>query len=208
MKLSVTRLFSADESGAAQVRSLAKLLVESVDMVTQMFGASPETGTELDAQLDNLNARASKAQTTLLTALRSSYLTPLPREDLYLLGTWINRAIEAVTITGTIIHATRQYRLPARAGDVLEILTRQADLIRHATGELTRFDDLEGTWMHLERLTHQAQRALVTWRLADADELLARHYYRQQEVARSLESTFMTIREFCTQLGRILVRDS
>lgn len=208
MKLSVTRLFSADESGAAHVRTLAKLLVESVDLVTQMFGASPETGTDLDAQLDNINARASKNQATMLTALRSSYLTPLPREDLYLLGTWINRAIEAVSITGTIIHATRQYRLPARVGDVLEILTRQADLVLSATEQLTQADDLESTWMHLERLTHQAQRALATWRLADADELLARHYYRQQEVARSLESTFMTLREFSTQLGRILVRDS
>lgn len=208
MKLSVTRLFSADESGAAQVRSLAKLLVESVDLVAQMFGASPETGTELDAKLDNLNARASRNTSTMLTALRSSYLTPLPREDLYLLGTWINRAVEAVTITGTIIHATRQYRLPARAGDVLEILTRQADLVQDAAEQLDQADDLESTWMHLERLTHQAQRALVTWRLTDADELLARHYYRQQEVARSLDSTFMTIREFCTQLGRILVRDS
>lgn len=208
MKLSVTRLFSADESGAAQVRSLAKLLVESVDLVAQMFGASPETGTELDAKLDNLNARASRNTSTMLTALRSSYLTPLPREDLYLLGTWINRAVEAVTITGTIIHATRQYRLPARAGDVLEILTRQADLVQDAAEQLDQADDLESTWMHLERLTHQAQRALVTWRLTDADELLARHYYRQQEVARSLDSMFMTIREFCTQLGRILVRDS
>ncbi|HIY85390.1 MAG TPA: hypothetical protein H9822_02955 [Candidatus Yaniella excrementavium] len=208
MKLSVTRLFSADESGAAQVRSLAKLLVESVDLITQMFGASPETGTELDAKLDNLNARASRNTSTMLTALRSSYLTPLPREDLYLLGTWINRAVEAVTITGTIIHATRQYRLPARAGDVLEILIRQADLVLDAAEQLDQVDDLESTWMHLERLTHQAHRALVTWRLTDADELLARHYYRQQEVARSLESTFMTIREFCTQLGRILVRDS
>lgn len=208
MKLSVTRLFSADESGAAHVRTLAKLLVESVDLVTQMFGASPETGTELDAQLDNLNARASRTQITMLTALRSTYLTSLPREDLYLLGTWINRAVEAVSITGTIIHATRQYRLPTRAGDVLEILTRQADLVLDASGQLTQPDALESTWMHLERLTHQAQRALATWRLADADELLARHYYRQQEVARSLESTFMTIREFSTQLGRILVRDS
>ena len=113
-----------------------------------------------------------------------------------------------MTITGTIIHATRQYRLPARAGDVLEILIRQADLVLDAAEQLDQVDDLESTWMHLERLTHQAQRALVTWRLTDADELLARHYYRQQEVARSLESTFMTIREFCTQLGRILVRDS
>ena len=208
MKLSVTRLFSADESGATHVRTLAKHLVESVDLVTQMFGASPETGTELDAQLDNLNAQASKTQTTMLTALRSSYLTPLPREDLYLLGTWINRAVEAVAITGTIIHATRQYRLPARAGDVLEILTRQADLVLDTTGQLTSPDELESTWMHLERLTHQAQRALVTWRLTDADELLARHYYRQQEVARSLEATFLTLREFSTQLGRILVRDS
>ena len=77
-----------------------------------------------------------------------------------------------------------------------------------ATEKLTQLDALESTWMHLERLTHQAQRALVTWRLTDADELLARHYYRQQEVARSLESTFVTIREFSTQLGRILVRDS
>ena len=208
MKLSVTRLFSADESGASQVRTLAQLLVESVDLVTQMFGASPETGTELDAQLDNLNANASKCTSTMLTALRSSYLTPIPREDLYLLGTWINRAVEAVAITGTIIHATRQYRLPSRVGDVLEVLTRQADLVLGATEQLTQLDALESTWMHLERLTHQAQRALVTWRLTDADELLARHYYRQQEVARSLESTFMTIREFSTQLGRILVRDS
>src|SRR5690625_2295699 len=127
MKLSVTRLFSADEAGAAHVRSLAGLLVESVDLVTQMFGASPETGTDLDAQLDNLNARASKTQTAMLTALRSSYLTPLPREDLYLLGTWINRAVEAVSITGTVIHATRQYRFPTRDGVFFDILISQVD---------------------------------------------------------------------------------
>src|SRR5690625_1996234 len=208
MKLSVTRFFSADESGAAHVRTLVKLLVESVDLVTQMFAASPETGTDLDAQLGNLNHSASRTQITPLNALRSAYLTSLQRDDRYLLGTWINRAVEAVSITGTIIHATRQYRLPARAGDVLEILTRQADLVLDTTGQLNQPDDLESTWVHLERLTHQAQRALVTWRLTDADELLARHYYRQQEVARSLEATFMTIREFSTQLGRILVRDS
>src|SRR5699024_3766405 len=208
MKLSVTRLFSADESGASQVRTLAQLLVESVDLVTQMFGASPETGTELDAQLDNLNASASKYTSTMLTALRSSYLTPIPREDLYLLGTWINRAVEAVAITGTIIHAPRQYRLPSRVGDVLEVLTLQADLVLDVSEQLTPPHALESTWMLFVRLLHQAQRALVTWRLYDADELLARHYYLQQEVARYLESTFVTIREFSSQLGRILVRDS
>ena len=59
--------------------------------------------------------------------------------------------------------------------------------------------------MHLE--PHLGPARLVTWRLTDADELLARHYYRQQE-ERCTQRYHMTILEFCAQLGRILVRDS
>src|SRR5699024_11505647 len=102
----------------------------------------------------------------------------------------------------------RQCRHTSRVGDVREVLTRRDELVWVPSEHLTQLAALESTWMHLERPTHQPQSALVTWRLTDSDELLARHYYRQQEVARSLESTFVTIREFSTQLGRILMRDS
>ncbi len=208
MKPSLTRLLSPQSAALDHLESMADAFEQSVDVLAQLFGASHDAAEELDTQLGALDSRATSLHMALLTSLRSAFVTPLPRQDLYLISNGLNRAIERTCLVGSIIHQSRSYRLPTTAMDALEILDRQSDLLKAATAQLTDFDQLEVTWIQLERLGHRAERVLLSWRLQDASELLARHYYRQREVALGLGDAFEAVRQVIVALGQVLVRES
>lgn len=208
MKPSLPRFLAPDATSFNHLDTLARSLREAVDTLGQMFGATAETGGDILAQLETIDAQAGATHMALLTSLRSTYLLPLPREDLFTVSDRLNTAVQNTCTVGFVIHTARQYRLPNRALDVLEILSRQAELVAQAMRHLDDFDRLEEVWIQLERTGQRARRALISWQIQDASELLARHYYRQKEVARALEETFDALAKLAVNIGYILVRES
>lgn len=201
-------MLSPDSASLNHLHALAESVRRAVDGVAQMMGANEDTAGRLDTLLGEIEAEATTTHMALLTSLRSDFLTPLPREDLYLLSTWLNQTVENLCGVGYVLHAANQYRLPTEAMDLLEIFGVEADLAKDAISQLSDFDLLEQTWIQLERQARRAQRMTSTLSVINSGDMLQRQYHRQRAVVDALQRTNTTQRQLIVHLGRILVRES
>ena len=159
-------------------------------------------------ELEDLDAASTASLMSFLTALRSAYVTPLPRQDLYRLAGGVHAATQRVVSAGVLIQRADLEHLPTHALDVLETVGRQAELLGRATTELRDLDALETTWMQLLRASRRTERVMVQW-LADLGmDLLQRDFNRQREVAWALQSALEALGRVNTDLGMVLVRES
>ncbi|QCU76872.1 hypothetical protein E7744_00435 [Citricoccus sp. SGAir0253] len=208
MSFSLSRLLAPDSASLEHLAALTAAMRSAVDQVSQLMGSTPAHAADVDAELARIDAEATARLMGLMTSLRSAFITPLPREDLYLLADGLNNAVDKVCIAGGVIIATQQYRLPGEAMDILEILGRQADLLEDATRQFRDLDQLEETWVQLQRMCTRAERLLVQWVSGMTGDLLQRNYNRQRETARGLEAAVAAVRQVAVHLGRVLVRES
>ena len=211
MDFSLSRLrrgLAPDMASLEHLAALSESLGAAVDRVAQMLGSTTGQSADLEVALNSIDADATSRHMALMTSLRSAFISPLPRQDLYQFSDLLNRAVEQVCNAGLLIRATEQFRLPAPAMDLLEILGRQAELFTAATGQFRDLDALEETWIQMQRACKRSDRILTTWISGMSGDLLQRTYHQQREVAHSLESTVDTLRNLVSHLGRVLVRES
>jgi uncharacterized protein Yka (UPF0111/DUF47 family) len=208
MNLSLSRLLAPDPASLEHLAALAQGMRDGVDRVAQLMAASTAHAAGADQELTLIDTEATARHMALLTSLRSAFITPLPRQDLYLLADGLNDAVEKVCNAGILIIFTEQYRLPEAPLDILEILGRQADLFKDATGQFRELDELEDTWIQLQRLSKRAERLMTQWVAGMSDDLLQRNYNRQRETAHALNAAIASVRQLIAHLGSILVRES
>ncbi len=208
MNLSLSRLLAPDSASLEHLAALAAGLRAAVDQVAQLMAASTAHTDDADEELTRIDTEATARHMALLTSLRSAFITSLPRQDLYLLADGMNDAVEKVCNAGILIIFTEQYRLPTAPLDILEILGRQADLLRDATCQFRDLDELEETWIQLQRLSKRAERLMTQWIAGMTDDLLQRNYNRQREAAHALNAALASVRRVIVHVGSILVRES
>lgn len=203
-----TWLTTRDTPALLHMADLAGTLGRSVHTVAQSPVSEGPARDAVDRDLSDLDASASASLMAFLTALRSAYVTPLPREDLYLVASGIHHAVQRVVAAGILVHHGHMDELPADALDMLETIGRQSELLTDATGQLRDLDALEETWIQLTRASRRTDRVLVQWLASLGEDLLQREFNRQREVAWALQSAIEALREVNTHLGAILVRES
>lgn len=201
-------LVTRDTPALRHIVDLAEALRRSVHLVAQVAGARGPEADRTARELEDLDAASTASLMSFLTALRSAYVTPLPRQDLYRLAGGVHAATQRVVSAGVLIQRADLEHLPAHALDVLETVGRQAELLGRATTELRDLDALETTWMQLLRASRRTERVMVQW-LADLGmDLLQRDFNRQREVAWALQSALEALGRVNTDLGMVLVRES
>jgi uncharacterized protein len=208
MNLSLSRLLAPDAASLDHLSALAEGMRAAVDRVAQLMAASTAHAEDADEELTLIDTEATARHMALLTSLRSAFITPLPRQDLYLLADGLNDAVEKVCNAGILIIFTEQYRLPTSPLDILEILGRQADLFKDATGQFRDLDNLEETWIQLKRLSKRSERLMTEWVAGMTDDLLQRNYNRQREAAHALNAAIASVSRVIVHVGSILVRES
>ena len=203
-----TWLTTRDTPALLHMADLAGALGRSVHTVAQSPVSEGSSRDAVDRDLADLDASASASLMAFLTALRSVYVTPLPREDLYLLASGIHHAVQRVVTAGFLVHHGRMDDLPAEALDMLETIGRQSELLTDATEQLRDLDALEETWIQLTRASRRTDRVLVQWLASFGEDLLQREFNRRREVAWALQSAVEALRDVNTHLGAVLVRES
>lgn len=201
-------LVTRDTPALRHMADLAEALHRSVHLVAQVAGTR---GPEADRAARELEDESSSSSATLmafLTALRSAYVTPLPRQDLYRLASGVHATTRRVVSAGVLIQRADLEELPTHALDVLETVGRQAELLARGAAEMRDLDALEATWMQLLRASRRTERIMVEW-LADLGmDLLQRDYNRQREVAWALHAALEALSRVNMDLGMVLVRES
>ncbi|MEW1980374.1 hypothetical protein AB0333_05505 [Citricoccus sp. NPDC079358] len=208
MNLSLSSLLAPDTASLEHLAALAEGLGAAVHQVAQLMGSSKTAAEEVRSRLSEIDSEASGRHMALLTSLRSSFITPLPRQDLYLMADGLNNAVEKVCNAGLLIVSTEQYRLPAEAMDILETLGRQAELLQEATAQFRTLDALEETWIQLQRNSKRAERVMVEWVAGMTGDLLQRSYNRQREAAHAVDAAILAVRQITVHVGSVLVQES
>ncbi len=158
--------------------------------------------------LDASEARATDLHYAVLTHLRTSYVNPLPREDVYTFSRLLHEAVEQLSGGGILIAHLGKRHLSHRAAEQLELIGRQTELTTEALGKLQRLDDLEDVWLDLVRISKRAHRTHQTW-LGEIGELnKAGTIIRHRSVADQLHSCSQSLRAVADHLGRVLVKES
>lgn len=179
-----------------------------IQTLAELLGAGRNDFAALTESLRKHEAASTADFATLLTTMRTSYINPLPREDLYTLGQLLNGTSELITGAGEIIELYTLERIPNRLSDQLQILSRQAELTTKAIKALDNLDSLEDYWLEMLRLSKRADH---THRILIA-ELLDAHspttFAKYNTLSEYLSSASRQLRTVATQVGSIIVKES
>ena len=202
------RLFAQENAGLQALARMAEHVSDGTHTLAELLGAGRGDFPALTEDLRRQEAHSTADFATLLTRMRTSFINPLPREDLYALGMLLNETSGILTGAGEVIELYTLDRMPARMSDQLEILSRQAELTAAAMKSLNDLDGLEDYWLEVLRL---AKRADHTHRVL-VSELLKAHspgtFTKYSTLADQLASASQQMRTVATQVGSIIVKES
>ncbi|GAA3054971.1 MULTISPECIES: hypothetical protein [Actinomycetes] len=179
-----------------------------VNLLSQLLGMPATDRRPLRDELIGLEGTAMDLHFNLMTHIRSVFLTPLPREDIYALSQLLNRTLEHVVAAGDLIIARENLVLPRQSSDQLETMGRQVDLTIDALARLDDFDHLEEYWIQIQRLTKQANRTHREWLISSDSAFQPNIALQQAQIASAMLQAVDSLRMVSTTAGSIIVRES
>ena len=202
------RLFPQENAGLELLSQMGSLLVRGAGTLSEVLGAAPDEYERLAEQMHQLEAEGTDLHFALMTQMRSSFVNPLPREDLYGLSLTLMSGMENLDAAAEVITLHRLTGISGRAAEQLEIISRQAELTAGAMRRLASLEDLDDYWIEMLRLAKRSDRTHRIW----ISEMLHDHkplgYARHRDFADQLAGTAAQLRRCATAVGGILVRES
>lgn len=187
---------------------MAQQLRLGVHTLSELLGAPPTDYARLVEELHQYDATATDLHYALLTRMRSSFINPLPPEDLYALSRLIGEAMEKLDGAGELLALYNLNRLSPRAADQLEVIGRQAELTIDAMKRLNSLEDLEEYWIEVLRLAKRAEKTHRVW----VSELFQEHkvdtYLKHRDIANQLVDVSKDLRRVANYVGSVLVKEA
>lgn len=202
------RLFPQENAGLELLSRMASVVVRGSGTLSEVLGAEPGDYERLAERMHQLDAESTDLHFALMTQMRSSFINPLPREDLYGLSLTLMSAMENLDAAAEVTFLYRLTGISGRAAEQLEVIGRQAELTVGAMRRLASLEDLDEYWIEMLRLAKRSERTHRIW----ISELLRDHkpltYARHRDLADQLAGTTAALRSCATAVGGILVRES
>ena len=202
------RLFPQEPAGLNLLAQLARQIVLATGTLSEILGAPASENARLVEDMHNHEAKCAELHFALLTHMRTTFVSPLPREDMYALSRYLNEAMEKLDAAAELVSLYQLDRLPKRAADQLEIISRQAELTVDAMRNLDNLDDLEDYWIEVLRLSKRAERSHRVWVADMLNEMKSARYARTRDIADELVGVTRDMRRIATQVGSIIVKES
>jgi uncharacterized protein Yka (UPF0111/DUF47 family) len=202
------RLFPQEPAGLTLLAQMASQIVLATGTLSEILGAPASENARLVEDMHNHEAKTAELHFALLTHMRTTFVNPLPREDMYALSRYLNEAMEKLDAAADMVSLYQLDRLPKRAADQLEIISRQAELTVDAMRRLDNLDDLEDYWIEVLRLSKRAERSHRVWVADMLNEMKSARYARTRDIAEQLVDVTRDLRKVATQVGSIIVKES
>lgn len=188
--------------------SIAKEVRSGVTLLSQLLGTPAGERRAHREELLSLEGRAMDLHFTLMTHIRSVFLTPMPREDIYGLSQQLNRTLEHVVAAGDLILTREHLQLPPACADQVENLARQVELTVDAMGRLEDFDFLGDYWAQMQRLAKQANRTHREWITSTDSAFQPNIALQQSDLSSEILHAVHAQRAVAVLCGSIVVRES
>lgn len=202
------RFFPQESAGLDALVRMSAQITAGTQTLAEMLGARKADFPLLTEKMRQHEGASTDDFSALLTNMRTSFINPLPREDLFALGRLLNESSEVLTGASELIELYVLDRIPSRCSDQLEIVIRQAELGVSAMKNLNDLDSLEDYWIETLRL---AKRAEHTHRVV-VSELLEGHssssYAKYRSLADQLVMASDKLRSVATTVASIIVKES
>jgi uncharacterized protein Yka (UPF0111/DUF47 family) len=202
------RLFPQESAGLNLLSLMARQIMLATGTLSEILGAPVGEHGRLVEDMHNHEAKSGELHFALLTHMRTSFVNVLPREDMYALSRYLNEAMEKLDAAAELVALYKLERLPKRAADQLEIISRQAELTVEAMGRLNNLDDLEDYWIEILRLSKRAERTHRVWMADMINDMKWAPYTRNRDIANQLVEVTRDMRRIATQVGSIIVKES
>ena len=202
------RIFPEDERVVGLLVRMSGRVTASVDLLAEHIAAEDERADETMRALLDSEDECSTLFFSLMTTTRSSYVVPIPRQDLYLLGRWVLRCVQALTACAETRGLHGLDRPAAHAAEQLAVIRLMSEMTTKAMGRLTTLEDLDDYWFEMIRLSRQAERAQRVYRAHLLDQHKASHALRRIDTADRLLEAARALADVAAEVGRILVAES
>ncbi len=208
-RLSVAiRLFPHENRALELLAEMAQFVVDATSATSRMMGSPVSDHEEVFQQALEIEGHSTDHFFALMTTVRSAFVLPLPRADLYQLAQRLNQATESLTSATNIIKIHGLDRFSSRASDLLDLLQRQASLTTEAMRHLSDLEGLDEYWVEVLRMSKQSIRTTDLYQADMMDRLKPASYIKEAQFTEKLQSASLSVRQVATDVGRILVQES
>ncbi|GGH62017.1 DUF47 domain-containing protein [Rothia aerolata] len=203
------RLFPQESVSLRSLSSLANKVAEAAALLSEMVG---ENGTDNYEQLfDRMVEHEAETQDLFfqtMTHVRSTFTSPIPREDLYSLATHLMTATEHLTSAGHVLTLHKIDRFTNHATTMLDIIQREAVLTSSVLPRLEELKSLDQYWMDMLRISRQATRTSEAYTAEIIEHYKTNRFLQTEQFIAKLKATSDSMRAVSTQIGRIIVQES
>ncbi|GAB3267543.1 DUF47 family protein [Kineococcus gypseus] len=182
------RLTPRDDTFVELFTRTGEVLVEATTVLTEFVGSDPVRRPALARRMEEVEHAGDEAARAVLQRLESSFITPFDREDVHRLATLLDDCLDRMHSAVELAVLYRVGTLPAGVGDLVQVITRQAELTHRAMAGLRSPRDLRAYWVEVDRLEHRADqvhRALLVAVLGGEQDAIA--ILKLKEVVDALE---------------------
>ena len=202
------RIFPQANSSLTSLAQISVQVAEAAALLSEMVGSSTSEYPELFDRMLVHEANSTDLFFMTLTTVRSSFATPVPREDLYTLARKLTNAVEKLTSAAHILHLHKIDGFAPHITAILDIIQRQAVLTEAVIPKLADIKGLDNYWMDMLRISRQAVRTAEEYDAELAERFPMERYRRYTKFIAQLVEAANAMRGVSSEIGRIIVQES
>lgn len=203
------RLTPQDDSFFDLFAGTGRILVEATTVLTEVLGSDQARREELAQRMEEIEHRGDEAAHAVVRRLGSSFVTPFDREDIHQLTSRLDDCLDLMQAAVDLMVIYRVGAMPDAVGDVVAVLTRQAELTAEAMPRLRSLRDLTDYWVEINRLENQADaihRRLLAHLFGGEYDAIA--IMKHKEIIETLESVADAFEHVAHTVETIAIKES
>ncbi|NKX55066.1 DUF47 domain-containing protein [Arthrobacter mobilis] len=202
------RLFPQENKALELLTEMAAEFHHGVSTLSEILGTAADGRDRLVEELHERDGRLSGLHFALMTHVRTSFINPLPREDLFQISRYLVEGGEKLDGAAELIALNGVTRFSDRASEQLEVINRQTELTRDAMGRLESLEDLDEYCIEMLQLAKRSERTHRIWISELMRDYKPAVYMRHRDVANQMIGATQDLRRVANHVGQILVKES